>query len=225
MVDRTADYFPSRISQYVPDLAYVADVTNNARQMRVEFGAPPAISTNVFQFTAATSAQVVTTGLPVQISGPGQAAKWGRCITIVGSTAAANAPITIIGRDYLGQRMSVVIAALTGVTVITGTKAWAWIDQINAGINANATDLITIGTTDKLGLPFASVILSGSLIDGLSATAFTFVARDGTTPATSATTDPRGTVLPGTATNGVRTYAAIVQLDTRNLHGVRQFAA
>jgi len=223
MVDRSADFFPARISQYVPDLAYVADVTNNARQMRVEFGAPVALSTNVFAYTASTTAQVVTTGLPVQISGPGQNAKWGRCITIVGSSAAANAVVSVIGRDYLGQRM-VATVTMTGITAITGTKAFAWIDQINSGVNANGTDTITIGTTDKLGLPFASVILSGSLIDGASATAFTFVARDATSPATVSTTDPRGTVLPGTATNGTRTYAAIVQLDIRQLHGVRAYA-
>jgi hypothetical protein len=217
MVDRTASFFPARINQRVPDLVYVADITNNARQQRVDFGVVPTIA-NVATFTAATAAQTATTGFPVQISGAA-AAKWGRCITIQGGTNIN----TIYGRDYLGQRIAETFTT-AGTAVRTSVKAFAWVDYVASGSNANATDVVTIGTTDKLGLPFSAIILSASLMNGNTAGAHTFVARDDTSPATGVTTDPRGTVALSTPSNGTRTFGAIVQLDTRNLHGVAAFA-
>jgi len=222
MVDRSADYFPPRINLRVPDLMYVADITNNARQQRVDFGVVPTAGPVGTPYPLSTAAGTITSGLPVQISSIG-AAKWGRCITLTPSGTGANAVNTVYGRDYLGQKMAEVFT-LAGTTAKQSLKPFAWVDYVVSGTNANATDTVQIATTDKLGLPFSAIILSHSLMNGSTAGAHTFVARDNTSPATAATTDPRGTVALSTASNGTRDFSAIVQLDTRNLHGVAQFS-
>lgn len=224
MVDRSPDFFPERSNLRVEDMAYVADVSVNGRLMRVELGAPATLSaTAISTFTLATAAQTNTTGLPVRAGGTA-AAKWGRCLQAVANGTGANAVVTVNGRDYLGQRMSETFT-LASTTAKTGVKAFMFVDSIVAGSNANATDVCSVGTTDKFGLPYAAVLLVASMMNGDTAGAHTFVTRSTTTPQTATSTDPRGTLALSTASNGTRTFAALMHLDTAELHGYAHYAA
>lgn len=222
-VDRSADFFPARINLRVPDMRYVCDVAAGPgpRLMAVDFGTPAALATAglVSALTAATAAQTFTTGLPAQVSGTA-GAKWGRCLTANANGTAANAVGTWVGRDYLGQRMTELFT-LASTTAKTGAKAFAYLDWVVLGSNANATDVVIVGYSDKLGLPYAAVILKDSLMNGDTAGAHTLVARS-TAAASAASGDPRGTITLSTAANGTRTFSAIVQLDSTQMHGVAQ---
>lgn len=222
-VERSQDFFPQRINLRVPSLVYVADAAIGSRQMRVEFGTVATLGTAalVSSMTANTAAQTFTTGLPAQVSGTA-AAKWGRCLIMNANGTGANAIASMVGRDYLGQKM-VELLTLVSTTAKTGTKAFAFLDWVVLGSNANATDVVIVGNSDKLGLPYSSIILKDSIMNGSTAGAHTLVVRDTTSPATGVTTDPRGTIALSTASNGTRTFAAVVSLDTAELHGVASF--
>jgi len=125
---------------------------------------------------------------------------------------AAPQTITISGYDYYGQLMSEAITSSSAVsTAVNGKKAFFQVSSIATG-GATGTAL-TVGTTDKLGLPVrvfnAAYIVSVKSNSTLAQDAGTFVAAD-TAVATTGTGDVRGTYTPATASDGiVRTVMAI----------------
>ncbi len=230
MANRVATFFPDRLSSFVPFMAYDAAGLGlaNAGAFRVELGNPTAISTTLIASAtsiAATGPMTLASTAPITIGTP-TAAPYGRALQLVLS-GAGTPVIEIKGVDYLRQPVTERITG-SGTTPVFGKKAFMQVfsASVISGTVATGTAVASIGNSDILGLPFAAQLLVGSLIDNATATAFTFAARDITT--VSATTgDTRGTVLPGTATNGTRVFAALLELDkssTVGLHGLRHFS-
>jgi hypothetical protein len=130
------------------------------------------------------------------------------------------APVTatISGWDYYGQAMTATITTSSSVsTAVSGLKAFYQVSSIS--VSGATGTAITVGTTDKIGLPLR-VFDAGYLVrvgynntvandtGGNSA----FVAADMTTPATAATGDVRGTYIPSSATNGIKRLVVVIAL-------------
>ncbi len=162
MVKRLADHLPRVISQYVPNMAFAADILNGATLMSL--GAPSTADPNGI-FTAATATDSVTnttsssyattfdgssTHVGESVAGKINA-KFGRCLTATGS-AGSNHVLTITGRDYLGQIMKENMT-LSTAAVILGNKAFAYVDSCSAAAGASG-DTYALGWTDRLGLPY-----------------------------------------------------------------------
>lgn len=203
---RTAKYTPPRLNRYVPAMAYSADVILGGPH-EVRFG-PMAVAstTNLINATAVSAATAYTDILlsgytdPVNTTyaeefpyGPG----FGRCLQIV--FAAANAgTVTIRGRDYLGQPVTENFTA-NGITPVIGTKAFKFVDSVTSSLAGT----ISVGTTDKLGLPYCTQNILGEQASGARvATLGTFVSPSYTDPQTATTADPRGTYDPTTTLDG-----------------------
>lgn len=119
-------------------------------------------------------------------------------------TTAAN--LTITGLDAYGYPQTEVLSTPGGST---GKKAFSVITAISTSANITA---LTVGTGAKLGLPFAcrsGDTFAWSFND--AADASTFVAADGTTPATGTTGDVRGTLTAAGALTGAAFYAALIK--------------
>jgi len=168
----------------------------------------PAAAGNL-TLTAGTSAKSVvrTDGTTViQLDTP-------RAVSVTQVTAGTGRNFTVSGYDYYGQAMSEVIASTAGST-ISGNKAFYQISSI--AVSGGTTTAVTVGTTDKLGLPLR-VFDAGYLVrvgwnNTLANDAGTFAAADMTTPATSSTGDVRGTYLPSSATDGKKRLVAVIAL-------------
>lgn len=209
---RTPKYTPRRLNRYVPAMAYSADVILGGPH-EVRFGPMAIADTNVLlagvALTAATAYSTIANDGnvdPVNDSyaeefphGPG----FGRCLQI--AFAAVNAgTVTIRGRDYLGQPVTETLTA-NGITPVIGVKAFKWVDSVTASIAGS----IDLGTTDKLGLPYATQnILGEQADDARVATIGTFVSPSYTDPQTATTADPRGTYDPTTTLDGVKFLSA-----------------
>lgn len=209
---RTGKYTPRRLNRYVPAMAYAADVILGGPH-EVRFG-PVAVADadnildgHVFAAAGSTSTflQDNTDAVNDDYSeefpfGPG----FGRCLQVVAS-AANTSTVTIRGRDYLGQPMAENFT-LNGITPVIGVKAFKWVDSVE--VSAAAT--IDVGTTDKLGLPYAMQNVLAEMADGARvATLGTLVAPSYTDPQTATTADPRGTYAPNTTLDGVKFISAI----------------
>jgi len=209
---RTAKYTPRRLNRYVPAMAYSADVILGGPH-EVRFGPVALASTTLLlNAQAVVAATAYTTILndgntdPVNDDyseefphGPG----FGRCLQI--AFGAANAGIvTISGRDYLGQPVTESFTA-NGTTPVIGVKAFKWVDSVTSTLAGD----ISVGTTDKLGLPYATQNILGEQADGARvATLGTFVSPSYTDPQTATTADPRGTYDPTTTLDGVKFLSA-----------------
>lgn len=232
------DYFPRRVNMRVPNLSYVADMSDAGGGIqRINFGAVPALSTTYF-----ASAVLSTTGVALSLtvaagtilnSGvvPGMpvgstvgTARWGRGLTFVGDGASTRT-ITLYGWDYLGQRVKWT-GALNGTTAVPVTKAFAYLDTVSFGAAADTVS-VSIGYNNVLGLPYqSSNMLSEMKNDAVAANAGTFVAAVLTDPQTATTGDPRGTYLPVTVIpDGTNTFQILVNINVtkKNLHGVAHF--
>ena len=152
--------------------------------------------------TAGTSAKSVirTNGTTViQLDVP-------RAVSIFLTTAGTARTYTVAGYDYYGQAMSENILTVANATT-SGLKAFYQIASVTGLVGGSST-AVTVGTTDKLGLPLRVIdggyIARSGWAGALAEDAGTFVAADMTTPATTTTGDVRGTYIPSSATNGVR---------------------
>lgn len=243
MVKRTPKYMPRRSNRYVPAMAYSASMIHEG-PFDVNFG--PMI---VASATDIINAQAITAGVtflygnptasgllkdntdPVQTAnqaefpyGPG----FGRCLQLVAS-GATTVTVVIRGRDYLGQPMREDIALAGAVAVIT-TKAFKYIDSITAP--AAAVNL-SVGVSDKLGLPYRMANVIAEHLDGVRvATLGTLVTPSQVDPQTATTTDPRGTYDPQSTLNGTAylsaTFLANEHLNASGnggLHGLAHYYA
>ena len=136
-----------------------------------------------------------------------------RAVSVTQVTAGTGRNFTVSGYDYYGQAMTEVIASTAGSTV-SGNKAFYQIASI--AVSGATTTAVTVGTTDKLGLPLrafdAGYIVRAGWNNTLANDAGTFTAADMTTPATSTTGDVRGTYLPSSATNGIKRLVVVIAL-------------
>lgn len=238
MVQRVPQYRPRRVNRYVPALAYDARVIHTA-PYQVEFGAPAiAAAANILGTTSIAVAGSTTTLLndgntdPVVAAtqsefpyGPG----FGRCLQVV-ADGAATSTVTISGRDYLGQPMTEIFT-LNGAVAVIGVKAFKYVDRV--AFAATAARSITVGTTDKLGLPFCMRNVISEELDGVRvATLGTLVAASFTDPQTATTTDPRGTYDPQSTLNGTARLSATFWPNNRvnaagngGLYGLAHYSA
>lgn len=225
------DFFPRRINMRVPNLKYASDVPS-AGLYRIDFGAPAALSTTYFA-SAVLSTTAVALALSVSagtILNSGEVpsattARWGRGLTVVGDGASTRT-ITLVGYDYLGQKITWT-GTLNGSTPVLVTKAFRWLESATFGAAADTVS-VSIGYNNVLGLPYQSAnMVSEMKNNAVAANAGTFVAAVLTDPQTATTGDPRGTYLPVTVIpDGTNTFSILVNADTDkgNLHGVAHFA-
>lgn len=219
MVKRTPKYRPRRINNYVPAMGYSAAMVHEG-PYDVRFG-PMAVASTTAIINAQSAAGGVTfvygnptaTGLitdnvdPVNTAvasefpyGPG----FGRCLQIVFG-GASTVVVVVRGRDYLGQPMTENITG-NGTTPVIGTKAFKYIDSITVPAVAQT---ISVGTTDKLGLPYKMMNIVAEHLDGVRvATLGTLVTPSLVDPQTATTTDPRGTYDPQSTLNGTAFLSA-----------------
>lgn len=222
MAIRYPTFFPQRINQRVPFMAYDAQVQQGGH-IYVEFGAPATASTNgivaLQDMTAASNTGTfAATYLPATES---TMARYGRAVQVVGS-AATTGTVTVKGRDYLGQAMTENLT-LNGTTPVIGVKAFKYID--NVAWTATASVNLSVGWATKLGLPYRIMVntMINEQLNGANTTAgTTVIGNAGTQTATS--TDPRGMYTPNTAPNGTNTYTVMYLADQTNLHGNAHFS-
>lgn len=135
----------------------------------------------------------------------------GVSITSISDLTGVN--FTISGYDVYGQPMTQTLAGGNTATVTT-KKAFYQIVSIAASgaIAAN----VSVGTSDLLGMPLVVPDLAFITRIGYNNTllqnAATCLKADATSPATASTGDVRGTVLPTSATDGVKQLVVVLAL-------------
>jgi hypothetical protein len=216
----TPTNFPRRINSYVPAMSYSSDVAFNG-VTRVNFGAPIASSSvNVVNNAS------INAGATIDISSVFSYMPYGRNLQVVASIAATSI-VDVYGYDYLGQPM-VERFTLNGVTPVNGNKAFYSGNVVIAAATAGAS--ISIGSGNKLGLPYKTLRCEWETANGLIVAAGTVQA-----PALGAQSltslDPRGLYTPTTTPNAVNIITAafdmVNDVDSANnggLHGIRHFA-
>ncbi len=178
-------------------------------------GAAKAPNANTLTFTVATatSSSIIGTNSTWVIATP-------RNLTLKvthGSSIVAMTAV-VTGTDLYGDVMSELFTiTATGTSkTATGKKAFATVTSVAVTSASNAeANTWNIGHADTLGVPVRFATLEQVLVimDGASVASTTVVADD--TAATTSTGDVRGTVLPGTATNGTRRFSVwVAQPDT-----------
>lgn len=136
-----------------------------------------------------------------------------RAISIFLTAGGTPRAYTVIGYDDYGQKMSEVITTVAAATT-AGKKAFKQILTISgAGATVNP---ITVGTTDVLGCPVRfndkGYLVAIHWAGAQAVDASTTVVADSTSPATTVTGDVRGTLLPSSATDGVKRLVVCVAL-------------
>lgn len=152
-----------------------------------------------------------------------------RAITATSAGDDSGVTITVTGLDYDGQEQSETMLGGDSVAVTTDKAYSAITDVLVDGATAST---IKIGTSDKLGFP-VKVLRFGQVrivYNNAAITANTgFTAADTTSPATAATTDPRGTYALQTASNGSRVFDVWIIPDATetatDLYGVTPYSA
>jgi hypothetical protein len=218
-------FFPRRLSQYVPAMAYASDVSISG-ETRISFGTPAAANATYF-----LSALSIAVGATLQASGLLNSATvpdpYGRNLQVVLSGAGATT-FTVDGYDYLGQTMSENFT-LNGATPVLGKKAFKWIRQITYTSIAMTMNL---GFGALLGLPYkAGRVISEEFGGAVVATLGTLTAPILTVPQTATTGDPRGTFTPQSTLDGATSLSGTFEfyndVDANNvggLHGVPQYS-
>jgi len=166
-------------------------------------------TTYVLTAVTATTATLTTT------AGAAVVTTAGTTTGLTFTLGVAPVTVTVSGYDYYGQAMSEAITSSAVLsTAVNGNKAFYQISSIS--VSGGTGTAITVGTTDKLGLPLR-VFDAGYMVrvgwnNTLANDAGTFTAADMTTPATSTTGDVRGTYVPSSATNGIKRLVVVIAL-------------
>lgn len=93
---------------------------------------------------------VTVTKTAVQLAGEPKCAM---VLTITGNQATAVGDVVITGKDMAGEVLIETIVS-TGAALVTGTKAFAFIDSIVFPARGAAGDTIAVGMSDKFGIPY-----------------------------------------------------------------------
>jgi len=189
---------------------YVWDVIPQTLQAANIAASQTPASAGALTLTAGTSAKSVvrTDGTTViQLDTP-------RAVSIFLTTGGTPRTYTVSGYDYYGQAMTENILTVANATT-SGNKAFYQVSSVST-TGGGSTTAVTVGTTDKLGLPLraydAGYIVRAGWNNTLANDAGTFTAADLTTPATSITGDVRGTYVPSSATNGIKRLVVVIAL-------------
>lgn len=200
-------FMHDKVNAYVLNM-YDHQALDETMEGLVDFGAPVvAAASTMLGATAIIAAQRITLATPIVIPEP-----FGRILQITGSAAGT---VTIIGRDYLGQIITQLVTLATN-TVPT-LKAFKQVDEILSGTFAGN---VSIGPGTGMGLPFACSAIGMQYNDGAAVAAPTLTAPVQTDPATSATGDPRGTVVPTGTLNGVMNVQMTCRFRQENAGGL-----
>lgn len=167
----------------------------------------------------ATAQAVVLVNTPLAINGASAVngvavMDYARCLRIV-STGAGDTTqtVTIVGTDISGLPQTAVMT-LNGTTVVTGTKAFKTV--ISATVNLACAGNISVGTTDKFGLPVylsnIGYIVSVKWNSVATQDTGVVVLGDATSPATALTTDTRGTYTLSSVADGVKRLIMVLAL-------------
>lgn len=221
------DFFPRRINDYVPSMAYAADVRAADGIGTIDIPAPAAASATIIAAALAANAVI---GVEMFTTGPYQMdAKFGRNVVLAASAATgASAVYRIRGKDYLGQPMyeDITVANADGTTPKVGVKAFKWVESIKAvGVTAANAVTLSVGTGTVLGLPYKLLRMLSELVSKAIPAAGTAVVGLATgTAQTGTTADTKGTYAPNAAAlpDGTRTYKITGIWDKGNLHGDKQ---
>lgn len=77
-----------------------------------------------------------------------------RALQVKGNAAGIAGNVVVTGRNADGATISETFA-LNGSSAVTGSKAFAHVTSIALPVKTNSSgDTVSVGTTDKLGLPF-----------------------------------------------------------------------
>ena len=189
---------------------YVWDVIPQTLQAANIAASQTPAAAGALTLTAGTSAKSVvrTDGTTViQLDTP-------RAVSIFLTSGGTPRTYTVSGYDYYGQPMTEQITTVANATT-PGNKAFYQIASV-VGAGGGSGAAVTVGTTDKLGLPLrvfdAGYIVRAGWNNTLANDAGTLAVADMTNPATSITGDVRGTYIPSSATNGIKRLVAVIAL-------------
>lgn len=225
MAYRDREGFPTGINQYVPGMQHATEVTIHAPTLFV-IGKPAAAAAGGVATLVPGNTIAGTTSYYTWVSD----ARYGRLISYTPSgVPGTNNVVDIFGTDYLGQP---IVERITGASaasaLIAGVKVFYRVTHARIVVAASNAITFSIGTAAGLGLPFKGIV-QGVFEDGVSVTQ-TVVAPVLTDPQTNVTGDPRGTLTPTNAPNGVREYSifmtgnpSVNAAGNGGLHGIRHF--
>lgn len=103
-----------------------------------------------------------------------------RALSITGNAATATGNVVITGTDIEGNALTETIVS-TGAATVNGTKAFKTVTQIVLPARGAVADAISVGISDKLGLPYklaANTVLAAALNNVREATAPTVAVSD-----------------------------------------------
>jgi hypothetical protein len=218
-----ATHFLDGVNCFVPDMQYHSDVSTAGLTRQYMLYAPAAASATAILSALSVAAGATTTSFAAGYTTTAMG-EWGRAVQVVLS-GAGTGTVNIRGRDYLGQPMREDIA-LNGTTIVSGKKAFKYIDSITNPVVGAVT--MNVGTLDIFGVPFcADALVQENVNDAVTANAGTFSPAVKTDPGTATTGDPRGTYAPhaNNAANGSRTYRLLFHVDKNKLHGIKHYFA
>lgn len=140
-----------------------------------------------------------------------------RAVQITGTSGASGGAVTVAGFDLWGAPQTETITMPPGVGPQTGNKSWKFIQSATPGYsNANA---ISIGVADKIGFPirvdrfaYSTIFVADTAITANTG----FSAADQTSPATSTTSDVRGTYALQTPSNNLLRVQVFIELPPAN---------
>ena len=230
------DAFARRINYYVPACQYAAEVSKDG-VYRVSLGSPSALDADGILDGVVADDSGPYTYLPASFKAsiPGidddgvfTDAEFGRCITAVGSAAGVTQNLTVVGYDYLVQKISKT-KAMNGTTPIEIAVAFKRIESVTIAVGASG-ETIDVGFNDNLGLPYVTAKILSEERANVPATLGTLVAPVLTDPQTAATADPRGVLTPNAATGGTEHIITAIASSWVNaagnggLYGIAHFA-
>jgi hypothetical protein len=130
---------------------------------------------------------------------------FGRCVGLFSTGNLSALSFSLFGFDYYRQPMLETLAGPNNSTVAS-KKAFFALTRVS--VTGTIGTAVEVGTVDKFGLPMVlktkNRLTRVGWDDVAAENGATFVAGDTTSPATATTGDPRGTVVPSSAADGVR---------------------
>ncbi len=215
-VTRNTQFRLRRVNSYCEGMQYHGDVGADG-ELRVNLGPLKAAVANHIVESVALSAG---SGHDAVIANAEVDAPYGRVLQIVASGANTRTA-TITGWDCLGQPMTEEIT-FNGTTPVDGKKAFFFVESVSIASGADTTT-ITVGTANKLGLPYYTVELVREMIDGEPFNDGSVTkGLQGTQTATTA--DPRGVYVPVQTMDGSKEFVVTIIVAAMVTDGVGKFA-
>lgn len=202
---RWQDYLPE-INRYVPAMTYAADL-GPGKVHNIEFTSRARAGIATVDTDGILAAQSINTAVTVQrasLLSYSSPCLFGNTITLVASSTATS-NVTVVGRDFWGQKVSKTIA-LTSGTPVTLAVAYCLIDYITFAATSSIT--VDVGWGKGCGLPYKAVKVLSDETDGAAQSVGTLTTPVLTDPATSSTLDPRGIWTMTGTPDGARCFSA-----------------